>query len=108
MVVKTQSKARGVTGLQVGPRNAQRYFPKDSREIELQFDQVCIQCDLSVDFWQGQAEIFDPRLSLWLETRELHGRAGSGPGPLAMIPTGAHSFRLQAVRCGKVERDFTV
>ena len=29
MVVMTQSKGRGVTGLNVGTNNVQRYFPKE-------------------------------------------------------------------------------
>jgi len=46
MVVKTQSKGHGVTGLHVGTANARRYFPKDTRNIELQLGHLRIQCGL--------------------------------------------------------------
>jgi len=96
MVVKTQSKGRGVTGLHVGVSNARRYFPKNISFIELQLDHLQIRCGLGPDFWQGQPEIFDPRLGAWLESRHLHGKSDRSPIPLAMIPAGKNSFRLQS------------
>jgi hypothetical protein len=97
MVVKTQSKSRGVTGLLVGASNVRRYFSKQNSFIELQLDHLQIQCGLAPGFWQDQPEIFDPRLCAWLESRHLHGRADRAPIPLAMIPAGKNSFRLQPV-----------
>jgi hypothetical protein len=97
MVVKTQSKSRGVTGLHVGAYNVRRYFsPKDSF-IELQMDHLQIRCGLSPSFWQDQPEIFDPRLCAWLELKHLHGAPDRSSVPLAMIPSGKNSFRLQPV-----------
>lgn len=96
MVVKTQSKARGVTGLNVGAYNVRRYFPKHVSVIELQLDHLRIQCGLSPEFWQGNPEIFDPRLCAWLESR-LHSKSDRSAVPLAMIPEGPASFRLQPV-----------
>ena len=97
MVVKTQSKSHGVTGLHVGANNVRRYFPKHISVIELQLDHLQIQCDLLPGFWHGQPDIFDPRLCAWLESRHLHGKLGRYPVPLAMIPAGENSFRLQPV-----------
>ena len=97
MVVMTQCKGRGVTGLHVGINNVRRYFPKGTSVIELQLDHLHIQCDLTPDFWQGQPEIYDPRLCAWLESKHLHGRPDRTPVPLAMIPAGRNSFRLQPV-----------
>ncbi len=97
MVVKTQSKGRGVTGLHVGTNNVRRYFPKGTQDIELQLGHLRIQCGLKPDFWQGQPEIYDPRLCAWLESRHLHGNADRTPVPLAMIPAGNNSFQLQPV-----------
>jgi hypothetical protein len=97
MVVKTQSKGRGVTGLNVGISNVQRYFPKGVAVIELQLDHLQIQCDLGPDFWKNEPEIFDPRLCAWLESKQLHSNPGRAPVPLAMIPSGKNSFRLRAV-----------
>jgi hypothetical protein len=97
MVVKTQSKARGVTGLHVGANNVRRYFPKHVSVIELQLDHLQIQCGLNPGFWQGQPEIFDPRLCAWLESRHLHGKPDRNPVSLAMVPAGENSFRLQPV-----------
>ena len=97
MVVKTQSKARGVTGLRVGKSNVRRYFPKHISAIELQLDNLQIQCGLDPGFWNGHPEIYDPRLCAWLETKHLHYKADRTPVPLAMIPAGENSFRLQSV-----------
>jgi hypothetical protein len=103
MVVKTQSKSRGVTGLHVGANNVRRYFPKHVSEIELQLDHLQIQCGLTPGFWQGEPEIHDPRLCAWLESKHLHGKPDRSPIPLAMIPAGKNAFRLQPVPCGHVK-----
>ena len=66
MVVKTQCKGRGLTGLHVGATNVRRYFSKDVSVIELQLDHLQIQCGLSPGFWKDQPEIWDPRLCAWL------------------------------------------
>jgi hypothetical protein len=95
MVVKTQSKSRGVTGLHVGANNVRRYFPKHVSVIELQLDHLQIQCGLTPGFWQGEPEINDPRLGAWLESKHLHGRMDRSPIPLSMIPAGKNVFRLQ-------------
>lgn len=97
MVVKTQSKGREYVGLQVGASNVRRYFSRDSSVIELQIDHLQIQCGLGPEFWDGQAEIRDPRLCAWLELKNFHGKAGDSPVPLAMIPSGPNSFRLQPI-----------
>lgn len=97
MVVKTQSKGRGNTGLNVGASNVERYFPRGVQSVELQLDHLQIQCDLTPDFWQGQPEIYDPRLCAWLESKHLSTKPGKGPIPLALIPEGKNSFRLKAV-----------
>ena len=98
MVVKTQSKGRGVTGLHVGVNNVRRYFPKSISSVELVLDHLQIQCGLKPDFWQGEPEIFDPRLCAWLESRHMHTKLDRASVPLAMIPEGNNSFRLQPVR----------
>jgi hypothetical protein len=98
MVVKTQSKGRGITGLHVGANNVRRYFPRNISSIELQLDHLQIQCGLKPNFWQGEPEIFDPRLCAWLESRHLHAKSDRAPVPLAMIPEGKNRFRLQPVR----------
>jgi hypothetical protein len=92
MVVTTQSKGHGVTGLHVGTANVRRYFPKNTKNIELQLGHLRIQCGLKPDFWQGQPDIYDPRLCAWLESKNLHANR---PVPLALIPFGNNSFELQ-------------
>ena len=94
MVVKTQSKGHGVTGLHVGTHNVRRYFPEGTPNIELQLGHLRIQCGLKPDFWQGQPEIYDPRLCAWLESKNLHGTANRTV-PLDLIPAGGNSFQLQ-------------
>jgi len=96
MLVKTQSKGHGVTGLYVGSRNVHRYFPKGTKNIELQLGHLRIQCGLSPDFWQGEPEIYDPRLCAWLESKNLHGTANRTV-LLAMTPSPDNSFQLQPI-----------
>ncbi len=88
MVVKTQSKGRGVTGLNVGTTNVQRYFSRGVSFVELQLDHLQIQCDLSPDFWQDQPEIFDPRLCAWLESKHLNADARKGSASPGDDPRG--------------------
>ena len=97
MVVRTQSRGREITGLQVGADNVRRYFPRDTAVIELQLDHLQIQCCLEPDFWQGQPEINDPRLGAWLESKNLRERPSRTPVPLAMIPNGKNSFHLRPI-----------
>jgi hypothetical protein len=98
MVVKTQSKGRGFTGLHVGASNVRRYFPKDISVIELQLDHLQILCGLGPAFWQDEPEIHDPRLCAWLESKNFHTRPDRTPVPLVMIPSGKNCFKLQPVR----------
>ena len=97
MVVKTQCKAHGITGLHIGIHNVRRYFPKNVSVIELQLDHLCIQCGLGPDFWSSQPAIFDPRLCAWLESRHMHKQCDRAPISLAMVPAGENAFRLQPV-----------
>jgi hypothetical protein len=100
MVVKTRSRGREFTGVEIGAGNVRRYFPRETTVIELLLDHLLIQCGLAPDFWQGQTEIRDPRLCAWLESKNLHGRPGSAPIPLALIPSGKNCFRLQPLAAG--------
>jgi len=97
MVVQTQNEGRAITGLQVGINNVRKHFPKSLSVIELQLDHLRIQCGLDPDFWTGQPHIRDPRLIAWLESKVLRESLGSAPVPVAMIPTGNNSFRLQTI-----------
>jgi hypothetical protein len=96
VVVKTQCKGRGVTGLHVGVSNVQRYFPKHISVIELQLGHLQIDCELAPDFWRGNPEIHDSRLCGWLEFKYYIGKLCRTSTPLAMIPTGGNSFRLES------------
>ncbi len=98
MVVKTQSKGRGITGLHVGATNVRRYFSKEIPVIDLELDHLQIQCGLSPGFWQDEPEIYDPRLCAWLESKQFHTRPDRTPVPLVMIPSGKNSFKLRAAR----------
>lgn len=98
MVVRTQSRGCEIIGLEVGAQNVQRYFPKETAIIELELDHLHIQCKLSPAFWLDQPEIQDPRLSAWLESKNLRSRPTRDSIPIAMIPSGNNSFRLQPVR----------
>ena len=97
MLVRTQSKGREITGLQVGANNVRRYFPKDAVVIEIQLDHLRIQCWLGPEFWQDHPEISDPRLGAWLQSKNFHERPSRDPVPLAMIPNGSNSFQLRPI-----------
>ncbi len=94
MMVKTQNKGCGVTGLHVGVTNVRRYFPKHISVIELQLDHLQIQCGLDPGFWLGRPEIHDSRLCAWLEIKQLRASLDRIPLSLALIPEGTNSFRL--------------
>ena len=104
MVVKTQSKGHEVTGLHVGVNNVRRYFPKSIAVIELQLDHLQIQCGLDPGFWDGHPQINDPRLCAWLESKHMHTQPDRVSIPLAMVPEGKNSFRLQPVRLPNLSR----
>jgi hypothetical protein len=93
MVVRTQRRATGVTGLHVGVHNVQRYFTPEVHHVELHLGHLQIVCDLGPDFWNGRPEIYDPRLCAWLESKHLHTPCGSA-STLALIPFGKNAFRL--------------
>lgn len=93
MVVTSQCSGHRVTGLYVGADNVRRYFPKHISEIELQIDHLRIECGLGPDFWQDQPEIHDPRLCVWLESKQMK-ETGRNPVSLSMIPSGKNSFIL--------------
>jgi len=97
MVVRTQCKGHGTTGLHVGANNVRRYFPRETSTIELQLDHLQIQCGLGPKFWQDQPEIFDPRLNAWLESKRHKGKSSDTTILLSMIPSGKNAFRLQPV-----------
>lgn len=107
MLVKTQSKGREYTGVEVSARNVRRYFPKQNDEIELALDHLQIQCSLAPGFWEGQRKISDPRLSAWLESKNFHGDHSHRPIPLALIPCGNNSFRLEPIRSNGRARNRT-
>jgi len=96
MVVKTQVKGGEVTGLRVGSRDVRRYFPETVRIIELQLDNLQIQCGLPPDFWHGQPEIHDPRLCEWLDFKILHRLGERKEVTLAMTPAGKNTFQLRS------------
>lgn len=97
MLVQTQTKGRGVMGLLVGNSNVRRYFPRDLAAIELELDHLQIRCDLNEKFWDGEAEIYDPRLCAWLEAKTFHENARHTPISLDMIPSGPNCFRLRPI-----------
>ncbi len=93
MVVTSQCIGRRVTGLYVGASNVRRYFSKRITQIELQLDHLRIECGLAPNFWRDHPEIHDPRLCLWLESKQYKGN-GHAPVRLSLTPSGANSFIL--------------
>jgi hypothetical protein len=96
MVVRTQSNGRDNFGLRVGAANARRYFPRSMDAVELRLDDLQIQCRLPASFWNGQPEIFDPRLCEWLKFKVLRERRNNDPILLQMVQSGANSFTVNS------------
>ncbi len=97
MMVKALRVGGEVSGLRVGIHNVRRYFPRHIKRIELQLDHLRIECGLPPNFWQTQPEIHDPRLCLWLKSKNHSEKPCRAPIPFAMIPSGGNSFKLEPV-----------
>ena len=97
MLVETFNRTPGKTGLDVGGENVQRFFSESICDIELHLGHLQILCTLHPDFWRGKPEIFDERLSDWIESKYLHGKRDRTPIRLAMAPIGTNTFRLRPV-----------
>ena len=109
MVVQTQDRHTGhagVVGLHIGSLNVQQYFPRDVEMVELELDHLRIMCPLEPSFWQDRPEIHDHRLSSWLEAKRNSGKLGLQSAPVAMIPSGEYSLRLQIMT--KDEADYAL
>ena len=98
MLVEVQCKGHSITGLNIGANNVRRYFPKGNSSVELHLDHLDIQCELPPAFWNNEPQISDPRLSAWLEAKNLR-RAGKQAAPvLSLVPADKRSFRVQLVK----------
>jgi hypothetical protein len=99
MLVETFSRKPGKIGLHVGIENVQRSFPESISEIDLRLGHLQILCRLNPEFWRDKPEIFDERLSDWLESKYLRDQQDRIPIRLAMVPirTGANIFRLRPI-----------
>jgi hypothetical protein len=105
MIVRAQPKGRGATGLYIGARNARRNFKRCATGVDLQLGHIQIHCTFPPEFWQGQPEIFDTRLSSWLEAKVFHERSCRSPIPMLMIPAEKNSFRLHPIKLPSVATD---
>lgn len=105
MLVKTECKGRACTGVSVGDNDVRRYFPPQTKTIDLELDHLLIRCGLSPGFWKGHPEISDPRLCAWLEAKNFNCRPGEAPVALVMIPSGKNVFRLMTFRRTKSQID---
>lgn len=94
MLVKSQCAGNRVTGLVVGENNVRRYFPRKVKAINLKLDHLMIECGLASRFWDGEPEIHDPRLCLWLESKQLKDSNCRVSVPFDMTPTGEGAFTL--------------
>lgn len=110
MVVRTQDRRpghSGAVGLHIGTLNAQQYFARDLQHIELELDHLRIACTLDASFWQDRPEIHDQRLSCWLESKRTSGKLAMQAAPVAMIPCGRDSFRLQMMSAEEADPAFS-
>jgi putative toxin-antitoxin system antitoxin component (TIGR02293 family) len=67
---KPQVKGRVATGVRGGPQDARRrYSLPDGSIIELDLVDPRARYGLAPRPWQGQPEVYDPRLNAWLESK---------------------------------------
>ncbi|HUA98715.1 MAG TPA: hypothetical protein VMA34_10340 [Terracidiphilus sp.] len=104
MMVKALRVGTQVSGLHVGHSNVRRYFPKNVKTVELQLDHLRIECGLSPDFWRAEPEIHDPRLRLWLQSKNHTQRSCRTSIPFSLVPSGENSFKLEPVAPSEVQR----
>jgi hypothetical protein len=95
MVVQIQRNGRSVTGLHIGSGNVRRYFPKGQLSVDLEIGHLLICCKLQPDFWLNDPCISDPRLSLWLETKEPEDTMRKGRTQMSLVQGVGESFRLE-------------
>ena len=95
MLVRAQSKGRGVYQLLLKAEDVRRHFPRNTSAIEFKLGELRIDCELTPDFWNGRPEISDHRLCEWLEFKVFRGRPYRKPLCLEMTRTGENSFRLE-------------
>jgi hypothetical protein len=95
MVVQIQRKGRTVTGLHIGLRNVQRYFPKGRQSVDLELGHLLIRCKLQPAFWRDEPSISDPRLNLWLASREADDKVRQERTQMSLVPMEGESFRLE-------------
>jgi hypothetical protein len=110
MVVTTQDRHPGQTGalgLHVGASNVREHFPEGTEMVELELDHLRIACSLDESFWVDRPEIHDLRLSSWLESKRNSGKLAAQDAPMAMIPCGQFSFRLQVMTKDETDRSLT-
>jgi hypothetical protein len=98
MLVEVQHRGHSVTGLNIGVNNVRRYFPKGSPSIDLHLDHLEIQCQLRPAFWKNEPQISDPRLSAWLEAKNLRKTGKCEPVVLDLVPDDKRAFRLQLLK----------
>jgi hypothetical protein len=63
--------------------------------VELQLEDLRIECALGPEFWKDQPEIHDPRLCEWLDFKTCRVKGERDPLPFVMTPLGPNSFRLR-------------
>ena len=97
MIAEVQHKGRIITGLKIGANNVRRYFPKGRSSIDLHLDHLQIQCHLQPAFWQNEPQISDPRLTAWLEAKNLGHVGQHAPAVVNLVPADQRSFRLKLV-----------
>lgn len=108
MLVKSQCIGNRVTGLVVGETNVRRYFPRKVKAINLKLDHLIIECGLATRFWDGEPEIHDPRLCLWLESKQSRESNCRASVPFCMTPTGDGAFSLGFAEPKKPVREHAI
>ena len=96
MIVTMQSNGHSITKIRMGMSDARRFFPPGLASVDLELDDLRIQCDLRTRKSPNRAEISDPRLTAWLNEKFYWRKLPHTPVSLELVQSG-DSYRLQLI-----------
>lgn len=103
MIVTMQIKDHSITGIRIGRSDSKRTLPPGIKKLDLQLDDLRIQCDLQAGTGRARAEISDPRLAAWLQEKFYWQKLPLTPVPLELVKSG-HSYRLQLLAASSIPK----
>jgi hypothetical protein len=86
----------GTYGVRLGSKNADRYFAKEWKFVDVDLDGQYHHVRLSDTFWEKCPELRAAAFGGWLLRRGLLSWRRGNPPKLELIPVEGNKFRLHA------------